>query len=65
MKTGIGDLVKDARLCRGLTQKELAKRLNVTQQAISSIEAERSTPNIYTLLLIGEALNMRLTVFYT
>jgi transcriptional regulator with XRE-family HTH domain len=64
MKTGIGELVKDARLYRGLTQKELGDRLNVSQQAVSSIEAERSTPNIYTLMLIGDALGLRLNVSY-
>lgn len=61
---GIGEIVRDARLSRGLTQKELAERLNVSQQAISSIEAERSAPTVYTLLRIGEALEMRLNVYF-
>lgn len=64
MKTGIGELVKDARLYRGLTQKELGERLNVSQQAISSIEAERTTPNIHTLMLIGDALGFQLRISY-
>jgi transcriptional regulator with XRE-family HTH domain len=56
--------VKDARLYRGLTQKELGERLNLSQQAVSSIEAEHTTPNIYTLMLIGDALGLRLNVCY-
>lgn len=63
--TGIGEIVRDARLSCGLTQKQLAKKMGITQQSISSIEAERNTPNLYTLLLIGKALDMKLTVFYS
>ena len=64
MRTGIGKIVRNARQSCGLTQNQLAQRLGVTQQSISSIEAERSTPNLFTLLLIGDALEMRLTVYY-
>lgn len=65
MITGIGEIVRNSRLRRGLTQKQLAQKMGITQQSISSIESERNTPNLYTLLLIGEALDMRLTVYYS
>lgn len=47
MNVGIGELVRDARLYKGLTQKELV---------------ERSTPTVYILLRIGEALGLRLRI---
>lgn len=56
--------MKDVHLYRGLTQKELGERLNVSQQTVSSIEAERTTPNIHTLLLIGKALGLKLALYY-
>lgn len=39
-----GDRVKQAREFRGLTQKQLAKRLNINQSAIAQIETGRTQP---------------------
>lgn len=65
MSVFIGEIVRDARLYRGLTQKELARELGITQQSISSIESGRNTPNVYTLFQIGKALKLHLNIYYT
>ena len=64
MEATLGAIVKDARLYRVLTQKQLAAKLGVTQQIISSIEADRNTPNVYTLIQIGKALGLTLCLSY-
>lgn len=64
MEATIGAIVRDARHYRGLTQKQLAAKLGVTQQSISSIEADRNTPNVYTLIQIGKALGLKLCLSF-
>jgi len=50
----IGHLVRDARKMRGWTQQDLARRLNVHQPWISSIENGKDTASIGLVLrLIG------------
>ena len=46
----IGQLLKELRLKHGLTQAELAKRVNVTYQAVSRWEKGNNTPNLDTLV---------------
>ena len=42
----IRNLVSDLRLQAGLTQEELANRLNVTRQTIISLEKNRYVPSL-------------------
>jgi transcriptional regulator with XRE-family HTH domain len=55
-----GELLKEARKRRGLSQKRLAMRAGTTQSAISRIERDRVSPSVETLrellYLLGEDL---------
>lgn len=52
------DDIKSARLSRGLTQKELAEKINVTESLIRKYENESVIPPLGKIKLIAEALNM-------
>lgn len=45
-----------------ITQAELAKKANVSQQAISRLEKEKHIPKIDTLLKIVDGLGLKLTL---
>lgn len=45
------------RRCKGITQDELAEKLNVTRQTISSWETGRSEPDVQTMLLLAQSLD--------
>ncbi len=45
MTVRAGDLVREARRRAGLTQRELAERLNTTQSAIARLERGRTEPS--------------------
>lgn len=53
----VAENLKTARTAAGLTQEELAEKLAVTRQAVSSWETGRSEPDIDTLLAIAQALD--------
>lgn len=61
MKTP-GELLKEARLRHGVSQKSLAIRARTTQSAISRIERDRVSPSVGTLrellFLLGEDLEV-------
>lgn len=48
--------LKDCRLEKHLTQKELAQILNITQQTYSDYETGRTNPDLKTLCLIADVL---------
>ena len=52
---GSGRLIRDARRLGGLTQADLARRLETTQSAVSNWERGRDTPRVDTLARILEA----------
>ncbi len=54
----IGEKIKKLRKEKGLTQKELAKRLGVTQQMIASYENGVRYPKMETIKKIADALNV-------
>lgn len=45
-----------------ITQAELAKKANVSQQAISRLEKEKHIPKVDTLLKIVDGLGLKLTL---
>jgi transcriptional regulator with XRE-family HTH domain len=51
-----GELVRDLRLQRTMSQRELAERAGTTQAVISRIEQGRSSPTVATLERIVEAM---------
>lgn len=53
----LGENIKKARKAAGVTQKELAERLQVYQKDISRWENNELTPNAITLAIICRELN--------
>jgi len=62
-KNQIGMKIKLARIEAGLTQIELARKINYDRQVIIRIEAGKRTPNINDLKKIAEATNQSLPFF--
>jgi transcriptional regulator with XRE-family HTH domain len=62
METTPGELLREARERRGISQKRLAIRAGTTQSAISRIEKDHVSPTVETLsrllLLLGEELEL-------
>jgi transcriptional regulator with XRE-family HTH domain/cellobiose-specific phosphotransferase system component IIB len=54
----IGKKIRELRQSKKLTQKELAKILNVTPQAISKWERNESNPDIQTILNLSDYFNV-------
>lgn len=50
----IGKNIKKYRMEKGMTQDQLAEKLNVTRQAVSNWETGKTRPNLETLAAIGE-----------
>jgi DNA-binding XRE family transcriptional regulator len=53
-------LLVEARLHKGLSQTELAKRVGLRQPAMARIESGRGNPGLRTLLAIAKALDVTL-----
>ena len=51
-----------ARIERGLTQKQLADKLNTKQSVISRVESANTTPSLSLLKRLAQALNTSLQV---
>lgn len=49
-KQTIGEMLKELREKKGLTQKELAKELSITRQAISELERGKAKPSVDVLI---------------
>jgi transcriptional regulator with XRE-family HTH domain len=54
----ISEFVKNGRLLKGLTQKELSERTNISIRSIQRIENAELIPRSYTLKTIAEALGI-------
>jgi len=52
----------DARIQKGVTQKELAKRMNTKQSVISRLESGRANPSVAFLQKLAQALNSHLEI---
>ena len=59
----VGSRLKDMRNKRGLTQKELARRINKSVSAISGYESNVQTPPTDVLISIAQVLHVPLTYF--
>lgn len=57
----VGKHIKEIRLARNLTQDELAERLHVVRQTVSSWETGKTEPDIETLVSIAGALSVEVT----
>lgn len=58
-----GERIKQARIYRGLSQAQLAEKLDVTKQAVSKYETNKSNLNINTISLLPKALGFPLSFF--
>lgn len=56
----MGERLRNARRARGLTLRELAKRLGVSPSMISQIETDRASPSVSTLYAIANELDVSL-----
>lgn len=63
VKEEIGKKIKILRKTRGLTQEQLAEKLNVKRATISNYEIGRRSPHIKELEAISEALGVNLEYF--
>ena len=54
----IGKNIRRGREAKGFTQEELARRLNVTRQAVSNWENEKTQPDIDTLQKLAQHLDV-------
>ena len=56
--------IKKARLEKGMTQRELAKRVGVVPQQISNIELGYNMPSVQTAMLIGKELGINWVLIF-
>lgn len=54
--------ILDARMKKGMTQAQIAKKMGTTQSAIARVESGRSHPTIPYMQRLADALDMRLDV---
>ncbi len=54
----VGKNIKKFRRNKGMTQEQLAENLNVTRQAVSNWENEKTEPDVETLQRISEVLDV-------
>lgn len=59
-----GERIKKLRKSKGVTQKELASRLGISEQAISKWEKNLSNPSTKNLLQIAKIFGVSITYFY-
>ena len=58
----IGQMIKQARISAGLTQKELGEKLGISEAAISNLERRTSPPSVSTLEKIAAATGKKLVI---
>ena len=58
MKKTMGQIITQYRKERGMTQKELAEHMNVTDKAVSKWERDLSCPDIHSVPKLAEALGV-------
>ena len=60
----VGRNVKRLRIAAGISQAELAERMGVDRAYVSGLESGQRNPTILTLWHIGEALGVKLRLFF-
>lgn len=65
MTTDVGARLKHVRQLQGLSQRELAKRVGVTNSTISLIEQNRVSPSVGSLKKLLDGLSISLADFFT
>ena len=65
MSIDVGSRLKEVRLQKNLSQRELAKRAGVTNSTISLIEQNRVSPSVSSLIKVLDGLPMLLQEFFS
>ena len=60
----LGNVIKNIRKQKGLTQNEFASLCDITQTYLSQIEGNLKEPNLSTLKSISEKLNIPLPILF-
>ena len=60
MRKTLGSLISETRKEKGMTQLELAQKMNVTDKAVSKWERDLSCPDVNSLPLLAEVLGLTL-----
>lgn len=63
-KKALGFNIKVERFRKGLSQAELAERVNLSSNSITAIETGKQIPNAINLYLISKALNVDINEFF-
>lgn len=63
-KSKLGKRIKELRKNAGLTQEQVAERIDMEQNTISVIESGRNFPTLVTLEKIANVLNVKLSDFF-
>lgn len=58
MKKTMGEIIADLRKERGMTQKDLAEQMNVTDKAVSKWERDLSCPDVHSIPKLAEVLGV-------
>jgi putative transcriptional regulator len=58
-KSRVRNSIRDLRLAAGLTQQDLAERVDATRQTIIAIEAEKYAPSLELAFRIAEVFDRR------
>lgn len=56
----IGEKIKDSRNKKGITQQELARKLNLSRSAVSNWEVGRNYPDLDSIVLLSDILGLTL-----
>lgn len=56
----LGENIRSLRLKRGISQEELAFKIDSARNFVGCIERAEKSPTIYTLFRIAQALNVRI-----
>lgn len=60
----VGQLIREARKAKGLTQKELGEKMGVGEPTITNYESGKQNLTINTLRKIADALGMEFGIFF-
>ena len=64
IKREVTKMLIEMRIKQGLTQKELAEKLETSQSSIARLESGKGNPTLNFLVKLGKALNKRLELHY-
>lgn len=60
----LGALIRELRMAKNITAKEVAEKCGVSQSTITNIENGKSFPSVATMELICDAIGIRLSDFF-